>query len=877
MAQLPSAADLGQVNPGSGERPIGQINAEPIGRGIERLGQGIGQIGTGLGELTEAKGRYDFVLAHGGFLSDMIALNEATSHDLNYGPGLDGEGNLSQRYAANAAAIRDKWAASVGDPAMRARFVQNAAPQLAEGQARADNHAFGLYRDHQIAATDTLGEKLGTGAVSTDDPTVHGQAMDAYGNVIDALAGRGMITQDQAVAKKRAFGANLATGLLLQQAETDPLGALNHIRATPGSDAELTERIIQLESSGRSGAVNTAGGLSHAMGLGQFEPGTWLPLIKQLHPEIAQGRSDAELLALRADPNLSREMTGALLAQNRGSLQAQGLEPTGGNLYLSHFLGAGGASAVLKANPNTPVAALLDPKVIAANPSVLAGKTAGSVTQWANDKMGGYAPGEGSIYSFIGPEQRARLEANLLNKLHAKVATDLSDFKQRYEDSVSEAYNTGAATTPLTQEDFVRTYGPDRGASAFQDYQGQLQLGTDVQSVSGLKPEEQDALLRSYEPKPGDGYAAALKRQQILGNAVAQSNAERAKDPGAFAVRFLPAARDSWNTLATTLANPQATDADRNAAARDFVNKTTMEQQRVGIPADQIRVVPQYYVDSIGKSLSDSATSDDPQKRVGLIGQVQQQAAMWGDAWPQVMRQLAPQTQPLVRAIAAGADPVAMTRLLSLGKDEKPAQLLKEQSEVKADALNKSIDQAMAPFLSSLVGRQRDRDYTGYYNLATQLGALYVRDGKSADDAAAQAFKDLIGSRYEFKDSWRMPKSSGVAVDDVQAGTVAARNIIAEGGRTPIPARRFSAFGIQPAVDDMTLGETNRSDSLTKFARDGKWVTAPDNSGLNLAYGDKFVRTENGAPLKLSWSDLAKLGGQQRAAITEAGAGVPQL
>jgi len=857
MSKLPGPEDLGQVNPGSGERPIGEIDAQPIARGAERLGAGIAQAGQGLDEIAQHKATYDYAMGHAGFLSDLIGLNETTARDLNYGRDENGQ-DLTQRYATQAGALSTKWAARIGPGPMQQIFSQRADEAIARGQSAADTHAFKLYGDHQMAATDTLGEDLGNKAVSSADPTVHADTMDAYGASVDALANRGFITQDQAVAKKRAFGANVASGLLIQQAQTDPLGAINHIRAKPGSDAELTERYIQVES---GGDPNAASSTSSSAGLGGYTKATWLSFIHDKHPELAQGRSDDDILALRADPGLTREAIGSGIAQNRASFNAQGIAPSAGNLYLAHFLGPGDAAKVLKAPPGTPVADLLDPKVIAANQLTLAGKTAGTVAQWSADKMGGYAPGDGSIYSYIQPQQRAALEAKLGGMLHQKVASDLSDFKQRYEDTIAEARNTGSATTPLAQEDFIRTYGAERGARAYQDYQGELQLGADVQRVANMKPEEQQQLYGSYEPQPGTpDYAKAVKRQAVLGTAIKASNDERDRDPGAFAVHYLPAARDAWGKLTAALSDPQVGDDDRRSAARDFANKTIMEQQRVGVSPEAQSVVPKSYADGINGQLSTAANSEEPQARVGLIAKVQQEAALWGDAWPQVMRQIAPGAQPLVRAIAAGADPQAMTRLLSLGKDEKPAELLKQQSETKAGDLTKAVDTAMAPFLATMVGRQRDRDFTGYYNLATTLGALYVRDGMSATDAASKAFNDLVGNRYDFRDTYRIPKTSGVSADDVQAGAQAARG-------------KLGDFNVAPAVDDIGLGENNRTDSLTKFGRDGKWVTAPGNDGLNLVYGDKSVRVANGTPLKLTWAELAQIG-HQRAAANAADASV---
>ena len=41
-----------------------------------------------------------------------------------------------------------------------------------------------------------------------------------------------------------------------------------------------------------------------ALGLGQFVKATWLDMIRRYHPELAQGRSDAEILDLRKKSGL---------------------------------------------------------------------------------------------------------------------------------------------------------------------------------------------------------------------------------------------------------------------------------------------------------------------------------------------------------------------------------------------------------------------------------------------------------------------------------------------------------------------------------------------------------------------------------------------
>lgn len=149
----------------------------------------------------------------------------------------------------------------------------------------------------------------------------------------------------------------------------------------------VTDRIIGVESGGNPNARNPR---SSAAGLGQFIDSTWLSMIRKNKPELA-GRSDAELIALKSDPNLSREMTSAYANENSGLLRASGFEPTPGNVYLSHFAGPAGAKSLLSASPDAPVEAVLGQQAVAANP-FLAGKTARDVVAWAEQKMGGAGP-----------------------------------------------------------------------------------------------------------------------------------------------------------------------------------------------------------------------------------------------------------------------------------------------------------------------------------------------------------------------------------------------------------------------------------------------------------------------------------------------------
>jgi hypothetical protein len=140
-------------------------------------------------------------------------------------------------------------------------------------------------------------------------------------------------------------------------------------RAADAIDA-FTERVIQAESSGNLEAKNP---LSSATGAGQFIDSTWLEVFKRNFATEAAGMSDAAILAMRTDIETNRRMIRAYATENAKLLIDAGQEVNEAALQLAHFLGAGGAIAVLKAAPGTKISQILSAKQIAANQSILGG------------------------------------------------------------------------------------------------------------------------------------------------------------------------------------------------------------------------------------------------------------------------------------------------------------------------------------------------------------------------------------------------------------------------------------------------------------------------------------------------------------------------
>jgi hypothetical protein len=131
---------------------------------------------------------------------------------------------------------------------------------------------------------------------------------------------------------------------------------------------------------------------SSATGLYQFTKQTWLATVKQHgtahglawaadaitaqgdgHYRVDDPAMRSSILAMRTDPDAAAAMAAEFASDNGDYLTSQlGHAPEPVDLYLAHFLGAGGASQFLSAyqdNPETEAASLL-PRAAAANRNI---------------------------------------------------------------------------------------------------------------------------------------------------------------------------------------------------------------------------------------------------------------------------------------------------------------------------------------------------------------------------------------------------------------------------------------------------------------------------------------------------------------------------
>ncbi len=166
-------------------------------------------------------------------------------------------------------------------------------------------------------------------------------------------------------------------------------GAIRQAAQSTGISFEYLLTTAQIESNMNPAAQAST---SSAKGLYQFIDQTWLGTMKQDGAALGLGRyadaitrsadghydvSDsgmrAAILRLRSDPQASAMLAGALTRNNSALVSSNiGRQPTNGELYIAHFLGADGAGKLINAATSKPQAkaSAMFPNAAAANHSI---------------------------------------------------------------------------------------------------------------------------------------------------------------------------------------------------------------------------------------------------------------------------------------------------------------------------------------------------------------------------------------------------------------------------------------------------------------------------------------------------------------------------
>ncbi|WP_284317279.1 lytic transglycosylase domain-containing protein, partial [Methylobacterium gnaphalii] len=245
-----------------------------------------------------------------------------------------------------------------------------------------------------------------TGSTVGGGRTITGTAGPANGSVVDAI---------RSGAESSGVGFEYLLATAKRESGLDPTA-----KAATSSASGLFQFIDQTWL----GTMKTAGarlGLSsYADAITARSDGTY---------SVADAATKQQILDLRRDPRVASAMAGALTQRNRDALgTALGREPTSGDLYAAHVLGAKGAATLINSaqvSPARPAASDL-PEAAASNRSLFydkAGRARGSAELYAMLSTS-TAGGQSAVAGTANVPEAATAYASLDDGLRSLFQTD---------------------------------------------------------------------------------------------------------------------------------------------------------------------------------------------------------------------------------------------------------------------------------------------------------------------------------------------------------------------------------------------------------------------------------------------------------------------
>lgn len=378
----------------------GGVSRSPVGAALQGLGGDLQAVSDRFQQIRDSKDAFDAKVRENEFNADLSLLEDEAIqkapadgsgiHDSVYGqidPRTEKPvrpGTFDQQFDAYVQRMPES---------KRSEFEAKRELYRKQGSTRLAGEEYkGQQNYYKVELQKSEGQLVNSMLAADPNDATSLEAFKKQG--IDMIDASGLPALEKDVAKQNWL-AKADETLFQSKLEKDPAFAANAraalglapIQAAQGAVAAVVDKIIGVESGGNASAKNPK---SSASGLGQFIDSTWVSMIKKHRPDIAAGKSARDLIALKTNGPLSREMTAAYTNDNAEFLTNRGVATTAGNLYLAHFLGPFDAVQALKADPGASVESVLGGDVVRAN-SFLAGKNIEGLIAWSNNKMGGSA------------------------------------------------------------------------------------------------------------------------------------------------------------------------------------------------------------------------------------------------------------------------------------------------------------------------------------------------------------------------------------------------------------------------------------------------------------------------------------------------------
>jgi muramidase (phage lysozyme) len=865
MPLIPEYSKQSQLQiPGGTPLASRPVEQNPIGRDVSEAGNELMQGAHGLSQM-EAHESAMFTAKTAAQLS--IADNKAYAEAQN-SAAPDAKDFSHQQEAR----IRDSVETAAADaPNDRARqdFIRHMQPWIA---SRVDVAQHWEVNTQRFATADTLTKATSdaaTGVFTSDVPGRELAAKNAIAQQSMAIDQAALTPEEKTKAKQSLLAAvvNAAVKADTRDRPSAAEGYLLSHRSMATAPEDYLNSLRQIESGGR----NIGSSTSSAFGPYQITSGTWADLAKA-HPELGLTAQD------RFDPMMQHKAMQAKVSDDSEALKKAGFQPSYTNLYMEHFLGGGVAPkflAALKENPDIDARKLVPDSYTRANPSLFNGRSAGELYTLFANKFGSDTenprPKAPEYYGLLTASERENLYNTAKSAAQQHNTVKEAQFSQQAQDTISKAQTIGT-NGPMTEAQFVQTYGAERGAYLYSEYAVNHTAAVQSYKVQGMTPAESLDYVNSLKPDVATpNYESKYKTFTALYDQVSKQTKAVQTDSPAYLV---DPSRANKAVATAYEAMRQGMSPDK---VRDYASALDSEQARMGIaPADRKLVPKQYAAEITGQIDNLLRQPQGPQQALERLNAYK---ANWGEYWPRIYPELKEHLSPVAQVALSGIDPHVAQTIISVA-DKSAEQLSKDTLNV--DERKTLGDKTVAQFeeFAHSVGASVDgiKDVNIYAEQARKLAVIYRMQGMGVGDATEKAYKDLIGSRYVFDNNVRIPKAAYFPELHNELYN-ALRNIgdakpqlartdqdgVSSTVSVPNPFSTPPADGTAPQASAAPKPPQQRlpeefvkNRTVSYLQRNGTWMTEPGDRGVLLMVNGKPYKNENGGTILLPWEELRR-------------------
>jgi hypothetical protein len=640
-----------------------------------------------------------------------------------------------------------------------------------------------------------------------------------------------------------------------------------------GSDDETWQRVLQTESGGQQFAANGQPLTSSKGAIG----------VAQVMPET--GQDVAARHGIPWDPQ--RLASDPAYNEQLGRLEYNDLLARyGGNTTLAlagYNAGPGNVDKWLSVNGDPRTGAVSDADWAARIPFAetrnYVGKIMGSSAKAPIAQRIDWIKQQGEAEG-LSPQVIQGASAKALqeeSQLRALQAGQLGQLRQDVT-NLGAAYEHGVTATPIPEDRIHSLMEPEEAYRTIQRLQVSQDAGNLFQAVVDMSPADQQQ-ARALLAVPGSLNATLPKRDGKLAMPAAlPASTEEAPeqtthrlavaskldallasqhqmlrtDPGGFAAAR-PALADAVQAVQQAPNDPQAAQA--------YAAATLAYQAHLGVPDDQQRVLPL----AQSAAIADTLKRTDPTKQD--MGQVLDgMAQLYGSYWPKVQADLVrdgklPAEWQVISAMDTPGQQVGrLAYQRALVEQQAAGGREKYQAKVPADALKDirtGLEATVDPFRQTAVMSEGGKALYDNIRDAVELQAMrYAVNGLSGNNALMQAYSDVIGAKYDFDGTIRVPKGM------LPAARVAVMRTT--DGLKP--------EDLQPLADPSgLLTPAERSAATLTAARNGLWIPTPADDGLMLVARTRVgsiplaMHRADGSPVAVKFADMAPATAQDTA------------